>query len=39
MDHQETAIKNLQWGEIGGDVSLGLKMSISMKEMVRMRKT
>jgi hypothetical protein len=26
-------------GEIGGDVSVGLKMSMRMKQMVRMRKT
>jgi hypothetical protein len=39
MDHQETVIRNLQGGEIGGDVSLRLKMSMRMKEMVRMRKT
>ena len=39
MDLQDAAIRNLQVGEIGGDVSLGLKMSMRMMEMVRMRKT
>ena len=39
MDLQDAAIRNLQVGEIGGDVSLGLKMSMRMKEMMRMRKT
>ena len=39
MDHEEAVIKNLLGGREGGDVSLGLKMSMRMKEMMRMRKT
>ena len=35
MDHQ---LEICKVGEIGGDVSVGLKMSMRMKEMVRMRK-
>ena len=37
MDHQEATIEICKVGEIGGDVRLGLKISIRMKDMMRMR--
>ena len=39
MDHQETAIRNLQGGRDRRRREPRLKMSMRMKEMVRMRKT